>query len=156
MPGQMSNPMFGANPFAMNNPFSGRGESSPMSGGLNVDDLVKRIDAKIAELEEEERLEKAKEAQNNPSITSSENVIPKEAEFVDVPSTPTPPIETTAPTNAVPNNVAPVIEEPQEEIKEEPKQTDTVNIADLSNQPSSIAPNDNDDDNFFDDFFSDE
>ena len=56
----------------------------------------------------------------------------------------------------MPNNVAPVIEEPQEEIKEEPKQTDTVNIADLSNQPPSITPNDNDDDNFFDDFFSDE
>ena len=39
-------------------PFFGNGnkESSP----LNVDDLVKRIDAKIAELEEEERLEKEK------------------------------------------------------------------------------------------------
>lgn len=156
MPGQMSNPMFGGSPFAMNNPFSGRGESSPMSGGLNVDDLVKRIDAKIAELEEEERLEKEKEAQNNHSINSSENIIPKEAEFVEKPSAPLPPIENTAPTNVVPNTVAPVIEEPQEKIKEEPKQTDTVNIADLSNQSSSITPNDNDDDNFFDDFFSDE
>ena len=156
MPGQMSNPMFGGSPFAMNNPFSGRGESSPMSGGLNVDDLVKRIDAKIAELEEEERLEKEKEAQNNHSITSSENIIPKEAEFVEKPSAPLPPIENTAPTNVVPNTVAPIIEEPQEKIKEEPKQTDTVNIADLSNQSSSITPNDNDDDNFFDDFFSDE
>ena len=35
----------------------GKRESKP-SGGLNMDDLVKRIDAKIAELEEEERKEK--------------------------------------------------------------------------------------------------
>ena len=32
------------------------------NGGINVDELVKRIDAKIAELEEEERLEKEKQA----------------------------------------------------------------------------------------------
>lgn len=35
--------------------------AKPSSNGFNVDDLVKRIDAKIAELEEEERQEQAKE-----------------------------------------------------------------------------------------------
>lgn len=35
------------------------------AGGLNVDDLVKRIDAKIAELEEEERLEKEKNKESS-------------------------------------------------------------------------------------------
>lgn len=36
-------------------------KTGPNPGGFNVDDLVKRIDAKIAELEEEERLEKEKQ-----------------------------------------------------------------------------------------------
>ncbi len=51
-----------------NNPFENFGNSRPNSnsGGLNVDDLVKKIDAKIAELEKEEqeeaeRQKKAKE-----------------------------------------------------------------------------------------------
>lgn len=53
------------------NPFMNN-DSKPSSGGFNVDDLVKRIDAKIAELEEEERQEKAKlESQNN-SIETKE------------------------------------------------------------------------------------
>ena len=45
---------FGGNMF---NPFAGE-MSKPSGNGFNVDDLVKRIDAKIAELEEEERQEK--------------------------------------------------------------------------------------------------
>ena len=51
------NPMF--NPTKM----FGAMPSTPKNGnnGFNVDDLVKRIDAKIAELEEEERLEKEKQ-----------------------------------------------------------------------------------------------
>ena len=51
------NPMF--NPTNM----FGAMPSTPKNGnnGFNVDDLVKRIDAKIAELEEEERLEKEKQ-----------------------------------------------------------------------------------------------
>jgi len=48
----------GPNPFGAQNPFMNG--PSPMSenGGFNVDDLVKRIDAKIAELEAEEQREK--------------------------------------------------------------------------------------------------
>ena len=37
-------PMFG-------NPFGGSPQKAPTEGGFNVDDLVKKIDAKIAELE---------------------------------------------------------------------------------------------------------
>ena len=59
MMGRMANPLFGPNPFAMNSPYS-EGPSNK-EDSFNVDDLVKRIDAKIAELEEEERLEKEKE-----------------------------------------------------------------------------------------------
>lgn len=62
------------NPFANNS-------SGSSSGGFNVDDLVKRIDAKIAELEEEERQEQAK-LQNKSEIdketVNNENVKPVE------------------------------------------------------------------------------
>ena len=54
MGGGMSSPMFGANPFAMSTPSS---PNMPSSSSFNIDDLVKRIDSKIAELEEEERRE---------------------------------------------------------------------------------------------------
>ncbi len=59
---------FGPNPFA--NPFAGmdsmKAKDNPFdkpksNSSFDVDELVKRIDAKIAELEEEERLEKEKE-----------------------------------------------------------------------------------------------
>ena len=56
------------------NPFMGgsTGNSKPSGGGFNVDDLVKRIDAKIAELEEEERQEKAKiDKENSISVDSN-------------------------------------------------------------------------------------
>jgi len=67
-PGGMTNNPFGFgggspstfNPFM---PSSNQSPSSGGGGGFNVDDLVKRIDAKIAELEEEERQEKAKQEQ---------------------------------------------------------------------------------------------
>lgn len=56
--------MFGGNPLG-GSPFGGMGglppfgpTSSSSDSGFNVDDLVKRIDAKIAELEEEEKREK--------------------------------------------------------------------------------------------------
>lgn len=45
------------------------------AGGFNVDDLVKRIDAKIAELEEEERLEKEKEEKKKKTIESKSEVV---------------------------------------------------------------------------------
>ena len=57
-------PMFGGSPAPM----------PSNNGGFNVDDLVKRIDAKIAELEEEERLEKeAEEKAKQPSSVEEEN-----------------------------------------------------------------------------------
>lgn len=55
---------FGGGGGASFNPFMNLTQdksAKPSSNGFNVDDLVKRIDAKIAELEEEERQEQAKE-----------------------------------------------------------------------------------------------
>lgn len=51
-----------------------RNESRKPSGGFNVDDLVKRIDAKIAELEEEERKEKEAEANKKSEKNDTNNV----------------------------------------------------------------------------------
>jgi len=51
---------------------------TPAKGGLDVDDLVKRIDAKIAELEEEERREKEAQAKKAAGeIPSAKSVIPE-------------------------------------------------------------------------------
>ena len=62
-------PFGGANPFGGASPFGG----SPMGGmpsserkpAFNIDDMVKKIDAKIAELEEEERREKEEAAKDS-------------------------------------------------------------------------------------------
>ena len=84
--------------------------------GFNVDDIVKRIDAKIAELEEEERLEK--EAKAKASAKK-------------------------------------VIEEPKEEKIVEEKKTVKPSISEVS-MPKNIETKEITDDQFFDDFFSDD
>ncbi|MDD3453416.1 MAG: type IV secretory system conjugative DNA transfer family protein [Bacilli bacterium] len=58
IPNPFANPMFNPEMFG----------SSPKKGGLDVDDLVKRIDAKIAELEEEERKEKENQSKKEEKI----------------------------------------------------------------------------------------
>ena len=127
MGARMQNPLFGANPFAGN---SQRGMAPSDDGGFNVDDLVKRIDAKIAELEEEERLEKEAnekkkvieaEETKNESVKSSSDSSNKEENF---------------------NQIA--------------TKNDVINISELSNENEKLYSDDTDDDNFFDDFFSDE
>ena len=55
------------------NPFMAS-EPSHNGGGFNVDDLVKRIDAKIAELEEEERQEQLKEQEKNKPNREKHNI----------------------------------------------------------------------------------
>ena len=67
----MPNP-FGGGGGAPFNPFMQSNDKPSSGGGFNVDDLVKRIDAKIAELEEEERQEKAKIEQENKLKNSEE------------------------------------------------------------------------------------
>ena len=73
MPSMSSMPsMPNFNPFD-NNPFS------KMPGNPNFDDIVKRIDAKIAELEEEERQEKLKEEKKKEQL--------KEEKIIEEPTT---------------------------------------------------------------------
>ena len=74
----MNQGLFGGMPPMMNPGFP----SGNPSGGFNADDLVKRIDAKLAELEEEERQEKAKEeAEKNRLKEEAEQNKVKEAEY---------------------------------------------------------------------------
>jgi type IV secretion system protein VirD4 len=62
----------------------GNQAGSKKSAGFNVDDIVKRIDAKIAELEEEERQEKQKKTQNIEEKKKA-NEKQKEPAVVDMP-----------------------------------------------------------------------
>ena len=70
-----SSPMGGGSPFGMN-PFGG-GMPSGMPGmgsDMDIDKMIKEIDAKIAELEKEEEEEKKKqEAEKNKTVESKEN-----------------------------------------------------------------------------------
>lgn len=113
-------PMFGGMPGGMPNLFGNndKKEQKSPSGGLNIDDLVKRIDAKIAELEEEEKREmKEKKTENE------NKVLPE-------------------PKNDV-NNINEVLSSPKV------VSTEKTNLGDTKNEDIS-------DDQFFDDFFSDD
>ena len=133
----VGNPLFSQTPF---NPFAGPmlgGDSDESDdGGFNVDDLVKRIDAKIAELEEEERLEKEKEEKNKMMDISS-TMVEKEEE---------PPVvekKSSIPKPVIIDGVGTVTSEPLQPPK--PKKTDNT----------KLYEDGTDDDNFFDDFFYD-
>lgn len=58
------------NPGALGNPSSGIGNNDE---SLNIDDLIKKIDSKIAELEEEEK--KDNEAKDNEEVASSKKLV---------------------------------------------------------------------------------
>ena len=164
MMGMGAGPMFGNNPFAMNNPFANH-QSEASQGGFNVDDLVKRIDAKIAELEEEERIEKEKqEKEKNKTIpTIIENstddveiVKPREEIILDkINNINILNDEEDKRKTIDMSNVQEVIPVNKEEKKEVTDENKTINISELSNA-NEAKVEDDDDDNFFDDFFSDE
>ena len=149
------NPLFGANPFAMNNPFMNQRprEEAPDEGGFNVDDLVKRIDAKIAELEEEERREKEEEEKKNRII---------DAKVTEPNVTEAPVVEENKEDEEIPEPVIINEEDNGEEIPKVniPVQQELPRTAPVQAAPeqpnSNLYSDDTDEDNFFDDFFSDE
>lgn len=164
MMGMGAGPMFGNNPFAMNNPFANH-QSEASQGGFNVDDLVKRIDAKIAELEEEERIEKEKQEKEKdktiPTITENstddveivkprEEIIPDKINNINILNA-----EEDKRKTIDMSNVQEIIPANKEEKKEVTDENKTINISELSNT-NKAKVEDDDDDNFFDDFFSDE
>ena len=170
--GMGGNPMFGANPLFGGSPMGGMnpfGMPSPSpsnnpSGGFNVDDLVKRIDAKIAELEEEERKEKEAQVKQTESSQIESKIIepdilPPEKtmqqEFRNLSNENITPIEIQ--TNKVNNIDTPkIIEEPTINVEQNNK-VESINLDELSKEkPTKIYEDETDDDKFFDDFFSDE
>ena len=68
-----SSPIGGGSPFGMN-PFGGGGMSG-MGSDMDIDKMIKEIDAKIAELEKEEEEEKKKqEAEKNKTVENKESL----------------------------------------------------------------------------------
>ena len=139
-------PMFGGSPAPM----------PSNNGGFNVDDLVKRIDAKIAELEEEERLEK--EAEEKAKQTSSVEEENNKEEIPD--NIPENPIISEAkdenPINIDNEKVdvkEPIAEENKNDLeytKEEVEQPEVHDDKVVENDKSIT------DDQFFDDFFNED
>ena len=139
-----SNPFMGGSPFGGVNPFASP-SSNPFGGGMpsflssqdktpeedsfNIDDLVKKIDAKIAEIEKEEEQEKTQEQIQKP---------------VDVVSEPAP---STIEKESVSFNV---FTQSNQSIPA-PKENNT-NEDKLQNMYTDNTS----DDDFFDDFFSDD
>ena len=117
----MSSP-FTSSPLSQS-PYS---NSNPSSSSVDIDDLVKKIDKKIAELEEEERREKeeqnkkAKEEQNSKNNEVKKEETEKEQKIKD----------------------ADVEQIPENNVETKP-----------SKPPIHLDDDDDDDDEFFDDFF---
>ena len=100
--------------------------------GFDVDELVKKIDAKIAELEAEEAKEKAREEETNE---------PKRIELTS-PPTEIQPLGEDLPTKSNSNNL----------YNEEVKPTSPANT-NISESKTNIELDEEDNDDFFDDFF---
>ena len=94
-----SMPMGGGNPFVNNNPFMSGSVPDFMSeskddkeDSFNIDDLVKKIDAKIAEIEKEEETAKEIKNDNTPPKVQLEDLVPSKTTSVDVEQTDAKPI----------------------------------------------------------------
>ena len=133
----MSNPfMQGVNPFAkMPNILDEPKSQAPEQESFNIDDLVKKIDAKIAEIEKEE------EAKSEEESKSLNDLIPNKVE---------------AQPEAIPSEV-------ENQTIEVPEVNNTVEAPKVSTPPinkddivDNMYEDNTDDDDFFDDFFSDE
>ena len=145
-----SNPFGGANPFMGNpNPFGGM-----PSNEMDIDKMIKEIDAKIAELEKEEEEErkkqeaeeKAKKEQENKVIEQQEEPKEIETRVINEGNDNEPSVNEVVHSNMVDfENFKPKEEEKKEPV-EEPKETKTDN-------DSTFIENYDD---FFDDFFFDE
>ena len=132
MPGGMPPSMFGGAPSGMNprpESMMTQPSSKPANGGLNVDDLIKKIDAKIAEIEEEEKKQKMAES-NKPQP--------------DVPVEKTP-VEKAPVIENVEKKEVPLPEKPIEIPEEKP----------IIHEDKIPDKKDISDDQFFDDFFDD-
>ena len=138
-------------------------QSSPASRptdndlGFDVDELVKKIDAKIAELEEEERRNKAKETANNsnnkqPAI--SQSIADKKVEQPTIK-----PIVETLDNSRKTSSIDDFLNTPSKKTEitnSKPLEEKLIEPAKNDITPKEnlvLTDDDNDDDDFFDDFF---
>ena len=106
-------------------PPAGGNGTTPTKGGLDVDDLVKRIDAKIAELEEEERREK--EAQAKKAAGEIPSVKPAIPEI---------PLDVKMPIPNIPQEInQPVMSEPTIPVENKKEEMAMPSIPQGINQP---------------------
>ena len=150
----MSNPMFGPNPFAMNNPFINSNMNKPDESSFDVDDLVKKIDAKIAELEAEEKREKEEEEERKQQSIGRGYSSPTLAPSSDNNAAIANSNVNTNNNSTLPKTV--IVEEPEVNVSNNQTNNNTVNMSELSNQNNNLYTDSTDDENFFDDFFSDD
>jgi len=152
-PSGMNSPMGGMNPFSggmMPNETRGNNELFPGNGGVNVDDFLKKLDAQIAALEEEERQlnaskkEEINEKSDNKDLIDlldmkeekvEENSIKKEEKFETF--------------NDILNANSNINNVPKEEKFESTEISEKLN-------DKIITENTVSDDEFFDDFFGDD
>ena len=141
------NPMNATGGFGGGMPNIPRPETKPMpkNDSFDIDSLVKRIDAKIAELEEQEKQENAaKLTQDKVSSTETKPIDNTISVPIENKVTPTPVEKTDVSTNPIP------------EIKQDIKQATTpLPEIKLKEEENKII-NGVTDDEFFDDFFNDE
>ena len=171
MPGMGFPGMAVRNPFERPNlPGIPTSTPSPSESDIDVDELIKRIDAKIAELEEEERLEKEQELNNqkieqdinttldneNFENGSEEKIIPilppKRIDIADTPDT----IDNIN-NNSIPQMSDPTISNINEtSIQEEHKYDDHLPKVSIYDDDTIYSDDYITDDQFFDDFFADD
>ena len=154
-PSSFTPPIFGERPL----PFGERPMEPSSPSGFDVDDLVKRIDAKIAELEEEERREKEATSIMKPIVEEPKPIfkVPSERKpFFTLPEDYSDEDDEAPITNVEqPVVETPVYEEIKEEVVASPKVEEK--LPEIKEQPVKQAPRFIvTDDQFFDDFFNDE
>lgn len=137
------------NPFAQK-PNTAQTQSRALNSGFNVDDLVKKIDAKIAEIEAEEKRQKEQLAAQNKPAEAKMTETPKEEAKIEPPKaqetplpSPTEPLSTSSIPTASPATAAPI--SPSTDIKitppvEEKKQPDFDLPSEKKEIPSPQQP----------------
>lgn len=164
--GNSSSPAGGGAPFGMN-PFGGG--MPGMGSDMDIDKMIKEIDAKIAELEKEEEEEKKKqEAEKNKKIESKEEVINNsEEKNIDKPASEPEPVKSNSEEEklfdtrniSTDPNVNEIIHSNMVDfenfkIKDNKEKMDNENKEEPKNNVKK--DNDSDYDDFFDDFFFEE
>ncbi len=145
--GMMGNPFLqnNPNPFAMpmnNAPRNPNPFVSPQLGGMDIDQMMKDIDERLKELDEEEKKQKEEMKKKSKDLEPTDDEIDELLASLG---------------NEIEEKEEPKDEEveiiPTEEVKEEKKEKPKVNI-----DVDSVIVNENviTDDEFFDDFFSDD